>query len=113
VSPAHPESTSSAIRGTGAQRPGVPGKPHDWHVPQVALPQHTPSTQLPDAQSPPETHGLPRSPRQVPAPSQVDVPVQVSSLPFSTGAQTPSLPVSAQLWQVPSQAVSQQMPSAQ
>jgi hypothetical protein len=44
--------------GTGAQAP-VPETLHAWHAGQLALPQHTPSTQLPLMHWPPDTHVRP------------------------------------------------------
>jgi hypothetical protein len=39
--------------------------------------------------------------------------MHASSVAFLIGAQVPTLPVCAQLWQAPSQAASQQTPSTQ
>jgi len=82
-------------------------------MPQAALPQQTPSTQLPDAHSFETEQALPSRVRQVLEASQIRSPRQVSSAAFSTGEQVPILPASAQLSQEPSQAASQQTPSTQ
>jgi hypothetical protein len=73
------ESGSSVCLGTGAQVPTEPGIAHDWHVPQEALPQQTPSTQLPDVQSLGDPHVLPSCLPHRPVESQVESPPQVSS----------------------------------
>jgi hypothetical protein len=82
-------------------------------VPQEALPQQTPSTQLPVAQSLANAQAFPTTLRQAPEPSQVESPEHPSSVAFLSGEHVPTLPVCAQLSQVPSQARSQQTPSTQ
>jgi hypothetical protein len=106
-------SASSVNLATGAHAPSEPGTAHDWHVPHAELEQQTPSTQLPDAQSPSVSHAVPSALRQMPAASQIESPSQVSSCVPVTGEHTPTFPVSAQLVHEPSHAVSQQTPSAQ
>jgi hypothetical protein len=112
-SPEQLESASSVNLGTGAQVPSEPGSPHDWQVPQVAPPQQTPSTQFPDAHSLENAHAFPRTLRHAPAPSQIESPLQLSSVAFLIGEQVPTLPVSAQPSQDPPHARSQQTPSTQ
>jgi hypothetical protein len=98
---------------TGAQAPTEPGTAHDWQVPQAELAQHTPSTQLPEAQSLGTEQAFPSGLRQFPCESQVASPLHVSSWTSRTGEQVPILPVNAQLRHEPSHAVSQHTPSAQ
>jgi hypothetical protein len=109
-----PEQTPSSTNlATGAHFPSKPGTAHAWHVPHAPVAQQTPSTQLPDAHSAFVEQLRPRSLRQAPVASQVELPMQASSVPFLTGEQMPALPVCAQLSQAPSHAVSQQTPSTQ
>jgi hypothetical protein len=44
---------------TGAQTPGLAAVLHAWQVPQLALSQQTPSTQLPVSQSLVSEHAVP------------------------------------------------------
>jgi hypothetical protein len=46
---------------TGAQAPAEPGTAQDWQVPQAALEQQTPSTQLPEPQSADDVQATPRA----------------------------------------------------
>jgi hypothetical protein len=102
-------SGSSALV-TTAQAPFAPVQA--WQVPQLVEPQQCWSTQCPLAQSVVAVQVCPALFRQVPPPSQVRLPVQVSaSSPLVTEPQVPAL--FAQLWQEPVQALLQQCWSAQ
>jgi hypothetical protein len=73
LAPVH-ESGSSAFF-TAAHAP-VPLTLHAWHTPQLAVPQHTPSTHSPEAQAAPLVpHAWPFASLQCPAPSHVEPPV--------------------------------------
>jgi hypothetical protein len=98
---------------TGAHAPTESGTAHDWHVPQPALAQQTPSTQLPEAQLFAVEHARPNAGRHLPSASQIESPSHVSSGASLTGAHVPIFPVSAQLEHASSHAPSQQTPSAQ
>jgi hypothetical protein len=111
--PEQPESASSVNFGTSAQVPSDPKSAHDWHVPHAALPQQTPSTQLPEAHSLDRAQAPPRLLRHVLVSSQIESPPQVSSVAFLMGEQVPTFPVRAQLSQDLSHARSQQIPSTQ
>jgi hypothetical protein len=102
-------SGSSALI-TAAQVPPVPV--HAWQVPQLAAPQQWASTQWAEEQSPATEHAWPDLFRQVPAASQVRVPLQVSA--SSALATVPQVPVElAHVWHEAPQAVLQQCRSAQ
>jgi pimeloyl-ACP methyl ester carboxylesterase len=109
-----PEQSASSVNlGTAVQFPWKPATAHDWQLPQAALLQQTPSTQLPDAQSLEMAQAFPSRLRHAPVASQTESPPQVSSVAFVIGEQVPTLPVSTQLSHDPSQALSQQTPSTQ
>jgi hypothetical protein len=112
-SPSQSEFGSSLNLSTGAQVPTDPNIEHDWHSPHAALAQQTPSTQLPDAQSPVPTHAAPSGWRHAPAWSHTRPPLHMSSAASLTAEQTPTFPVSVQLLHAPSHAASQQTPSTQ
>jgi hypothetical protein len=85
---------------------------HAWQVPQLAAPQQWASTQWAEEQSPATEHAWPDLFRQVPAASQVRVPLQVSA--SSALATVPQVPVElAHVWHEAPQAVLQQCRSAQ
>jgi hypothetical protein len=78
----------------------VPSVPQFWHWGQLGSVQHTPSRQLPEAQSPPTPQPCPSFFLHVPEASQVLLPMQVSgSSAFVTATHVPPAPVQA--WQVP------------
>jgi hypothetical protein len=106
-------SASSTNLPTGAHFPSKPGTAQAWHVAHPDVAQQAPSTQLPDAHSAFVEQVRPRSFRQAPVASQIEPFMHASSAPLLTGEQVPTLPVSEQLWQAPSHAVSQQTPSTQ
>lgn len=84
-----------------------------WHAPHEALPQHMPSTQAPLAHSLPRLQVCPLAFLHAPVPSQVCVPLQVSSVVDFTGLQVPALPLRLQAVHAPVQAEPQHTPSAQ
>jgi hypothetical protein len=50
---------STVPAATGVHVPALPAPLHAWQVPQLAVPQHTPSTQWPPSHSAPPAHACP------------------------------------------------------
>jgi hypothetical protein len=112
LAPVH-ESASSAPF-TAAHPPAIPLRLHDWQVPQAAAPQHTVSTQKPDAHVVPPEHICPAFDLHAPVASHVLTPVHesASSAPF-TAAHVPWNPTTLHAWHVPQLPAAQHTPSTQ
>jgi hypothetical protein len=88
---------------------------HDWHVPEQAELQQTPSTQKPLKQSPSTPHAEPLSFLQLPMPSQEFVVVQLGASSTFMGVlvHVPSAPVTLQAVHVAVHVELQHTPSTQ
>jgi hypothetical protein len=106
--------SASSAPFTAAHAPAVPARLHAWHVPHAAAPQHTVSTQKPDAHVAPPAHVWPTLALHAPLASHVLVPVHVSgsSAPF-TAAHVPCDPTTLHAWHVPQLPAAQHTPSTQ
>ena len=96
-----------------------PMRAHDWHVGQVALPQHAPSTQLLLKQSVAAMQVCPLTSLQTPAPLHTLVPVQalgglLSVAPLARFEQMPAVAtLRLHVWHGKQLALPQQTPSTQ